>query len=896
MDRARARRPAARPRHRRKVNLDFTTGLPGLDRTLLGLRPGDNVVLQVNDLADYRPLVDPFVAAALRERKPLVYFRFARHQPLLTRRPGLRICRLHPEAGFERFITEILDIIEEEGRGACYVFDCLSELAVDWYSDRMLGNFFMLACPYLFQLDTIAYFALLRNHHSPVATDAITSTAQVVVDIYRHEGRRYIHPLKVDKRYSPNLYMLHQWEGDEFRPVTDSTTTTGILSGDPDTWLQFAIHRPGFWVETFQQAKEVLEELPADARELPAAVRPLHEQLLRMAITRDERVLELARQHFTLQDLVEILQRMIGTGLIGGKSVGMLLARAILRGAEPRRWERILETHDSFYIGADVFYTFLVLNGGWWLRRRPRKSSLEELEVRAEQAAAKMMRGVFPDDIRHQFMEMLRYFGQSPIIVRSSSLLEDNYGNAFSGKYESVFCANQGTPEQRLEEFISAVRTVYASTLRREALHYRARRGLLEQDEQMALLVQRVSGDHCGDFYFPHLAGVGFSFNPYVWNKEIDPRQGLLRMVFGLGTRAVDRTEDDYTRLVSLSAPNRRPEETRSDVRKYSQHHVDVLDLQENSLLTREVSEVLPNLPADVRARLVRIDDELARRLEEQGMAASRAEVLDFDALLAPAPGFVSAMRDMLRTLEDAYHHPVDIEFTANIMHDGSLRINLLQCRPFQVQVQSAEVASRPKNLKPRDMLLSTRGPIIGQGVANAVDRVVYVVPAAYSKLGEQDRYAVARLIGEITRSRSRINHSPYTVLIAPGRWGTQSPSLGVPVTFADINRAHVLVELAVMHAGLVPDISLGTHFFNDLVEINMLYLGVFPGKPGNALNEKLLLSTPNRLTRLVPGARRWEAVVRVLDARELTPGSRLFISADPVAQRAVLYFAAAPD
>ena len=882
--------PAGTP-SRNAGPLDFTTGLPGLDRTLLGLRPGDNVVLQVNSLQDYRPLVDPYVGAAIAEGKPLVYFRFAKHTPLLAPRRGLRICRLHPEGGFERFITETLDVIEETGRGACYVFDCLSELAVDWYSDRMLGNFFMLACPYLFQLDTIAYFALLRNRHTPLATEAITSTAQVVVNIYRHQGKRYIHPLKVDTRYSPNLYMLHLWEGEEFRPVTDSTTTTAILAGDPQTWLQFGIHRPGFWADTLQRAKEALARLPRSGGPPGKEGKALYEQLIRMAVTRDPAITKLARRYLTLRDLVEILDRMIGTGLIGGKSVGMLLARAILRAGDPA-WSRRLEMHDSFYIGADVFYTYLVQNGCWWLRRKPRNYTLDDVVVRAAEAAEKMRHGVFSEDIKHQFTEMLRYFGQSPIIVRSSSLLEDNYGNAFSGKYESVFCANQGTPEQRLEAFIAAVRTVYASTLRPEALHYRARRGLLDHDEQMALLVQRVSGDLCGSLFFPHLAGVGFSFNPYVWDREIDPDEGFLRIVFGLGTRAVNRTEDDYTRLVSLSAPCRRPEPTREDIRRYSQHWVDVIDLDRNELTTRGVEEALPLLPPRTRDPLTKYDEDAARYARERGVPHSFPYALDFDDFLCRGR-FAPAMQALLRALHRAYRYPVDIEFTTNLTEDGDFKINLLQCRPFQAKVAAPGfVVKRPENIPAQDIVLASAGPVIGQGMANAVDCVVYVVPAEYSLLGEQDRYAIARLVGEITRAGAKEDASPYTALIAPGRWGTQSPSLGVPVSFVDINRAHVLVELAVMHAGLVPDISLGTHFFNDIVEMNMLYLAVFPGKEDNDLNEKTLLAAPNRLAAHVPDGARWEHVVRVIEGAEIARGRRLYLHADPVSQRAVMYTA----
>jgi hypothetical protein len=120
--------------------------------------------------------------------------------------------------------------------------------------------------------------------------------------------------------------------------------------------------------------------------------------------------------------------------------------------------------------------------------------------------------------VRDQFAEMLDYFGQSPIVVRSSSLLEDSFGSAFSGQYESIFCANQGSPQERLEAFLAAVRHIYASAMGRDALLYRAQRGLLDRDEQMALFVQRVSGAAYGRLFFPQVAGVGLSFNPFAWH------------------------------------------------------------------------------------------------------------------------------------------------------------------------------------------------------------------------------------------------------------------------------------------------------------------------------------------------------------------------------------------
>ena len=280
-----------------------------------------------------------------------------------------------------------------------------------------------------------------------------------------------------------------------------------------------------------------------------------------------------------MPDVLEIWKRMIGTGLIGGKSVGMLLARAILKQTAPHWLER-LEAHDSFFVGSDVFYSFLVENDCWWLRQKQRDPNNYLDNV--DEARRRILAGRFPEYLVKEFAEMVDYYGQSPIIVRSSSLLEDNYGNAFAGKYESVFCANQGPHAKRLQDFLSAVKAVYASSMSEKALRYRAQRGLLDRDEQMSLLVQRVSGGCHGSLFFPQVAGVALSRNPYVWSEQIDPAAGMVRLVFGLGTRAVDRSDDDYTRIVALNAPERRPESDFDEVREFSQRKVDVIDLEAN--------------------------------------------------------------------------------------------------------------------------------------------------------------------------------------------------------------------------------------------------------------------------------------------------------------------------
>jgi hypothetical protein len=293
------------------------------------------------------------------------------------------------------------------------------------------------------------------------------------------------------------------------------------------------------------------------------------------------------------------------------------------------------------------------VRNGCWRARQKQRDRTSFLEGAAE-ARERILSGTFPDFVRQQLVTMLEYYGQSPIIVRSSSLLEDSFGNAFTGKYESVFCPNQGSPEERLVHLLDAMRRVYASAMSEEALRYREHRGLLDRDEQMAILVQRVSGGVHGRYFYPQVAGVALSYNPYVWNAAIEPEAGVVRLVFGMGTRAVERSDDDYTRVVALNAPALRHETTLDEVTEYAQRRVDVIDVEANRFASELVDVVVnesPDLPVDL----------FATAREESGF------VLTFEKLLWATP-FVEEVRSLLTTLRDSYRYPVDVEFTANFL------------------------------------------------------------------------------------------------------------------------------------------------------------------------------------------------------------------------------------
>jgi hypothetical protein len=837
-----------------------TTGLPGLDDVLAGVRRGDNIVWQIESLDEYIALIKPYVEAARRQRRRLIYFRFAGHPPLIEAGGSVELARPDRMAGFDVFVDQVHSTIEAAGPETMYIFDCLSELADSWQSDRMMGNFFRLTCPRLFDLDTVTYFAVYRNRHARAGMAVIAETAQFLLDVFRRHGRLYIRPIKAQHRSAAAMNLMHAWEeSDRFRAVADSGTVAEILADS--AWPNLDDNRiVSHWERQFAAAQSVLAARHAGYPD--PAEEEWFERLARLVFPDDGAMRRLVSEYLTLADLITVRSRMVGTGTIGGKALGMLLSRAILRRDVPDLHAR-LEAHDSFYVGTEVFDTFFVHNDLWWLRRRQREPATFLADL--GEAHRRIMAGRFPPSVLRQFEGMLDYFGEWPFIVRSSSRLEDRYGNAFAGQYDSVFCTNRGPWESRLAALLDAVRQVYASTLSERALRYRARRGLMREDEQMALLIMRVSGTAGRRYFHPHAAGVGLSLNPYPWNPRIDMTAGVIRLVAGLGTRAVDRSDDDYTRLVALNAPELRPETNFGAIARHSQRRMDALDLTTGQFVSGPFAGMIDG------------QEDFPLDLLTSREARDKPAFLTFEGLIERTP-FVSDMRRILAALHGAYQYPVEIEFTLNATPSG-YRINLLQCRPMQIRTAEAAPTQEPSADRPR--LLVAQGAVIGPSRVLQPDRIVFVPPRGYGHLGVDERLAVTRTVGRI----NQLSAGRALLMLGPGRWGTHDAWLGLPVRFAEINHVSALCEIVDMNENLIPDVSLGTHFLNELIEEDMLYFALFPGREGNQLAADSLLARPNKLAELLPDAASLEHLIHVAD---YPPGS-LILHADTARQHVAL-------
>ena len=781
------------------------SGIPAMDAALDNIRLGDNVVWEVGSLDEFRAVAVPFAEQAMRDERNLLYIRFAEHEPILPPMEGLRVIQVPLSHRFETFTVEIHNIIEKEGYDAFYVFDCLSELEAAWATDLLMGDFFHLTCPFLFILDTVAYFPVLRGRHSFDALQKIRDTTQLFLDVFTEEKgpavdgsdkegilSMYVRPVKVWRRETeamlqPHLYDLRTGtftaggEGVQMSHFYRQRNLAGTTANqNMDSW------------ERFFQRTRIKYENGLDVTQECS-------RMCNIMLTRDERLRELIKEHFAPMDYFEVHDRMVGTGMIGGKATGMLLSRKLTQNLRPDIYDRI-EPHDSFYIGSDVFYTYIVDNGFWDLR----------VKQRTEDGA-----------METEFRRLLEYYGNDPVIVRSSSILEDGFGNAFAGKYESVFCAGNGTVEERLETFENAIRTVYASTMGLSALDYRKRRGLDKRDEQMAILVQRVSGSRYEHFYMPAAAGVGYSISPYRFSAD-HPSEGMLRLVMGLGTAAVDRRTGSYPRMVMLEDPTRNLLTSASDRHQFSQRLIDAVRFSSGEVEGFDPDFVQKEIPSYLNRLLLSHDWDAERTFTDRGIDRSIYYV-SCDGLVKNKQ-LMEDMRGILRLLKEAYVYPVDIEYTINMAPDGEYVIDLLQCRPLQ-QTKEGDAVHVPE-LLPDQILMETKKVSMGFSRTFPVDLVVYIDPIRYYEMPYRDKFRVRDLLSAVNWKLR--GQGKRMLLLTPGRICTSSAELGVPSSFADISEFDMIAEISETRAGYVPELSYGSHIFQDLVEAEILYTAVF--------------------------------------------------------------------
>ena len=586
----------------------------------------------------------------------------------------------------------------------------------------------------------------------------------------------------------------------------------------------------------------------------------------------------LAKNHITMRDMDLILQKSLWSrkrpGRLGGKASGMILALKILLpllAKHESELEEYIRVPDTWYLNSGVFSEFLDRNN-LYLFHTYKYKSREEIEREFQHIEGKFKNATFAPEVVEDFRKILEEIGEDPIIIRSSSLLEDSFGLAFSGKYLSVFLTNQGDIETRLAAFINGLKRVFASIFGPDPILYRLDHGLLDFDERMAMVVQKVVGRRFGDYFFPFVSGVLFSRNVYAWNPKIKKEEGLGRLVFGLGTRAVDRVGSDYPRMIPLSHPLLRPEVTASQIKKYSQRQVDLLNLKKGCFETvdfRTLSATVQH-PDLFYAVSVDKDGHCAAPLFKGQEFGGGELLVTFENLLTKTP-FVSLAKKILSKVESVYGRPVDMEFA----WDGD-KFYLLQCRALSTRKELERVAV-PEDV-PKERILFTTHAGLTNSIVENLEYIVYVNPRAYESLSTfEEKMGVAQAVNLLNK---KLEGKKFA-LMGPGRWGSNDINLGVKVTYSSINNAKLLMEIAFAREGYTPEVSYGTHFFQDLVEADIAIVPLFPDDPAAILNESFLLKSQNLLTEIAPEAEASQEVVRVIHVPSVCDGHYLQVYLD---------------
>jgi pyruvate,water dikinase len=361
---------------------------------------------------------------------------------------------------------------------------------------------------------------------------------------------------------------------------------------------------------------------------------------------------------------------------------------------------------------------------------------------------------------------------------------------------------------------------------------------------------------------------------------------GLLRMVMGLGTRAVDRVKDDYPILVSPGQPELMINQTADEVRRYSPKFIDLINLEENKFETVEASKFFKlagtHFP-DLHRYVSVVNEDFIENKNRFTLDTKKDDIIITFHHILTATDIPRKLKQILEVLSTKMDTPVDIEFA----YDGQ-DLYLLQCRPQGIGINSAP-AHIPQNLQHQDIVF-TANRYVTNGLLRDITHVVYVDGNAYSALSTlSDLYSVGEAVGLLNGILPKRKY----ILIGPGRWGSRGDiRLGVRVTFSDISGAAALIEVAREKQSYIPEPSFGTHFFQDLVEAGIVYIPLYPDQEGIIFKVGFFLSNKNLLSNLLPEYAHLSDVIKVIDVAEAYFGQTLSIHLNSDQEQAVAFLA----
>jgi len=504
---------------------------------------------------------------------------------------------------------------------------------------------------------------------------------------------------------------------------------------------------------------------------------------------------------------------LIGTGSLGGKAQGLAFIQEHLATAfNSNEFPHIeIEIPALATICTDVFDDFMAQNDLY---------EIATSEMSDDRIAHAFQKAELPFEVLG-YLRSLVSWHNSPLAVRSSSLLEDALYLPFAGVYVTKMTPNnQLSIDERFNKLVEAVKFVYASTFFKSAKDYiRATKHKI-QDEKMAVTIQEVIGKQFGKRFYPELSGVARSYNYYPMGRA-RPDQGVVSLALGMGKTVVD---GGITWTYSPAYPKVDPPyRTVSELLKHTQTEfwsVNMGDAPDYDPINETEYMFLENIVTAESDQSLRYLASTYNPYSDRlviGTSSQGARVLSFAPLLVLEELPINNLiLKLLEICESALNGPVEIEFA---MTFNPHRFGFLQVRPMAVF--SDEVTIDEEELHSENVLTAS-DTVLGNGVLNYIQDIIYVNPESF---GFKHTRAI---VPELARlNRKMVSEGRPYLLVVYGRLGTTDPWLGIPVNWGQVSGAKVVVEATPENVSV--ELSQGSHFFHNIISLGVNYFSIPP-------------------------------------------------------------------
>ncbi len=520
-----------------------------------------------------------------------------------------------------------------------------------------------------------------------------------------------------------------------------------------------------------------------------------------------------------------------GDGAMGGKGRGLAFLNHVLQKNDLYdRWEGIrIFVPRTMVITTEYFDRFIHENGLQYVIN----ADLSDDEILSEFVAAAL-----PIELREALRHFIRVT-HKPLAVRSSSKLEDSYYQPFAGVYSTYMIPNTENEDQELRLLSKAIKSVYASVYYAASRGYITSTGNVLSEEKMAVVLQEVCGEQEGNYFFPVISGVARSVNFYPVGKE-KPEDGIVKVAYGLGKVVVDGEQ-------VLRFSPRYPK----NVMQTSTVDLAMRETQQ-SMLALSLSPEKFRTSIDDAVNLERFPIHACDQFESLKMIAStydRENMRIVDSCYPDGPRIVTfapqlkfrtfplaeIIRQLLEMAQQEIKCPVEIEFAVNLEREPQI-FHVLQIRPISADSLTAKVDWN--QIDESDAFMRSDNAL-GIGQIEGVRDIIYLRREAFDVLRTREMAETIRTWNARMREEGR-----SYLLIGYGRWGSQIPTLGVPVQWSDISEAKAIAECSLENFRIEP--SQGSHFFQNLTSFNVGYMNIDPwARSAEHYDESILNALP---------------------------------------------------